>query len=71
MKLSFAPIGPKAKAAGLYLRDEIKLPCRKISELMSTRFDLDFAPASSLGFEKRVRNHGRALYEELIKKMRH
>ncbi len=70
-ELAFAPIGPGAKAAALYLRHEIKLPYRKIQELMGTLFGLDFVPASSLGFEKRARNNGEPLYEELIQKMRH
>ena len=70
-ELPFAPIGPRAKAAALYLRHEIKLPYRRIQELMSTLFGLDFAASSSLGFEKRARDKGEALYEELIEKMRH
>lgn len=70
-ELPFAPIGANAKAAALYLRHEIKLPYRKIQELMSTLFGLDFVPASSLGFEKRARTNGEPLYDELIQKMRH
>ena len=70
-ELAFAPIGPRAKAAALYLRHEIKLPYRKIQELMSTLFGLRFVPASSLGFEKRARHNGEPLYDELIQKMRH
>ena len=70
-ELPFAPIGPRTKAAALYLRHEIKLPYRKINELMSTLFGLDFVPASSLGFEKRARGNARPVYEELIEKMRH
>jgi hypothetical protein len=70
-ELAFAPIGPEAKAAALYLRHEIKLPYRKVQQVMSTLFGLDFVPASSLGFEKRARHHGEPLYEDLIGKMRH
>jgi len=70
-ELPFAPIGPKAKAAALYLRHEIKLPYRKIKHIMGTLFGLDFVPASSLGFEKRARGNAGALYEELTEKMRH
>jgi len=69
-ELPFAPIGPNAKAAALYLRHELKLPYRKIQQAMSTLFGLDFVPASSLGFEKRARNNATPLYEELIMKMR-
>lgn len=70
-ELAFAPIGPEAKAAALYLRHEIKLPYRKVQQVMSTLFGLDFVPASSLGFEKRARKNGEPLYEDLIEKMRH
>lgn len=69
-ELPFAPIGPNAKAAALYLRHELKLPYRKIQQAMSTLFGLDFVPASSLGFEKRARNNAIPLYQELISKMR-
>ena len=69
-ELPFAPIGPNAKAAALYLRHELKLPYRKIQQAMSTLFGLDFVPASSLGFEKRARKTADPLYEELILKMR-
>jgi transposase len=69
--LPFAPIGPAAKAAALYLRHQIKLPYRKIQQVMSTLFGLDFVPASSLGFEKRARHNGEPLYQDLMEKMRH
>jgi len=70
-ELPFAPIGPEAKAAALYLRHEIKLPYRKVQQVMGTLFGLDFVPASSLGFEKRARKNGEPLYDDLIEKMRH
>jgi transposase len=70
-ELAFAPIGPEAKAATLYLRHEIKLPYRKIQQVMSKLFGLDFVPASSLGFEKRARQNGEPLYQDLMEKMRH
>ncbi len=70
-QLPFAPIGPNAKAAALYLRHELRLPYRKIQEAMSTLFGLDFVPASSLGFEKRARKNADPLYEDLVSKMRH
>ena len=69
-EIPFAPIGPNAKAAALYLRHELKLPYRKIQQAMSTLFGLDFVPASSLGFEKRARQNAAVLYEELILKLR-
>ena len=70
-ELPFAPIGPQTKAAALYLRHAIKLPYRKIQEVMSNLFGLDFVPASALGFEKRAYPKGDVLYEELIQMMRH
>jgi transposase len=70
-ELPFAPIGPAAKAAALYLRHETKLPYRKLQKLMSDLFGLDFVAASSLGFEKRARRHAQPLYDDLIQKMRH
>jgi transposase len=70
-ELPFAPIGPAAKAAALYLRHETKLPYRKLQKLMSDLFGLDFVAASSLGFEKRARTHAEPIYEDLIQKMRH
>ena len=70
-ELPFAPIGPTAKAAALYLRHETKLPYRKLQKLMSDFFGLDFVPASSLGFEKRARRQAQPIYDDLIEKMRH
>ena len=70
-ELPFAPIGPAAKAAALYLRHETKLPYRKLQKLMSDLFGLDFVAASSLGFEKRARSHAQPIYDDLIQKMRH
>jgi transposase len=70
-ELPFAPIGPTAKAAALYLRHETKLPYRKLQKLMSDLFGLDFVPASSLGFEKRARGPAQPVYDDLIRKMRH
>lgn len=70
-ELAFAPIGPEAKAAALFLRHEIKLPYRKVQQVMSTLFGLDYVPASTLGFEKRARKNGEPLYADLIEKMRH
>ena len=70
-EVPFAPIGPAAKAAALYLRHETKLPYRKVQKVMSDLFGLDFVPASCLGFEKRARSNAESLYEELVQKMRH
>ena len=69
-ELPFAPIGPRAKAAALYLRHEMKLPYRKIQQAMSDLFGLEFVPASSLGFEQRARKNADPLYEDLIGQIR-
>lgn len=69
--IAFAPIGPKAKAAALYLRHEMKLPYRKVKAAMEKLFGLSFVPASCLGFEKRARRSANPLHEGLMEKMRH
>lgn len=69
-ELPFAPIGPRAKAAALYLRHEMKLPYRKIRQAMGALFGLEFVPASALGFEKRARKTADLLYDDLIAKLR-
>jgi len=69
-EIPFAPIGPNAKAAALYMRHDLKLPYRKIQQVMSTLFGLDFVPASALGFEKRARKNADPVYEDLILKLR-
>jgi transposase len=69
-ELPFAPIGPNAKAAALYLRHVLQVPYRKISEAMSTLFGIDFVPASTLGFEKRAGVNARPIHQDLIAKIR-
>lgn len=69
--IAFAPIGPKAKAAALYLRHELKLPYRKVKAAMGKLFGMEFVPASCLGFEKRARRSATAVHAALAEKMRH
>lgn len=69
-ELPFAPIGPNAKATALYLRHALKVPYRKITAAMETLFGIDFAPASTLGFEKRAGINAKAIHEDLIEKIR-
>ena len=69
-EIPFAPIGPNAKTAALFLRHELKLPYRKIAMAMETLFGLGFVPASTLGFEKRARKNADPVYRDLIEKMR-
>jgi transposase len=65
-----APIGPNTKAAALWLRHELKLPYRKISEALGTLFGIDLVPASILGFEQKARQVAEPLYEDLIANLR-
>ena len=69
-ELPFAPIGPNAKAAALYFRHELKLPYRKIQQAMSSLFGINFVPASTLGFERRARDHAETIFDDLVKRMR-
>lgn len=69
-ELPFAPIGPNAKAAALYLRHALKVPYRKITEAMDTLFGIHFVPASTLGFEKRAGVNARPIHRDLIEKIR-
>jgi hypothetical protein len=43
--IAFAPIGPKAKAAVLYFRHELKLPCLKVKAAMDKLVGLEFVPS--------------------------
>jgi hypothetical protein len=65
-----APIGPNTKAAALWLRHELKLPYRKISEVLGTLHGINLVPASILGFEKKARDVAEPLYEDLIANLR-
>ena len=69
-EIPFAPIGPNAKTAALFLRHELKLLYRKIAMAMETLFGLGFVPASTLGFEKRARKNADPVHRDLIEKMR-
>jgi len=69
-ELPFAPIGPNAKSAALYLRHTLKVPYRKITGAMGTLFGIDFVPASTLGFEKRAKINARPIHRDLIEKTR-
>jgi len=69
-ELPNAPIGPNAKAAALYLRYGLSVPYRKIQSAMKTLFNIDFVPASTLGFEQRARKNADPIFEDLVEKMR-
>jgi transposase len=63
-------IGPAAKATAIYLRHELNVPERKISRFFADFFGLNFVPASAYGFERQAVRRGRALYEDLLEKVR-
>ena len=65
-----AYIGPAAKATAAYLRYQLNVPDRKISQFFSDFFGLRFVPASAFGFERQAVRRGLPLYEDLRQKIR-
>jgi len=65
-----AYIGPAAKATAAYLRYQLNVPDRKVSQFFSDFFGLKFVPASVLGFERQAVRRGLPLYEDLRQKIR-
>lgn len=65
-----AYIGPVAKATATYLRYQLNVPDRKISQFFSDFFGLRFVPASAYGFERQTVRRGLPLYEDLRQKIR-
>jgi transposase len=65
-----AYIGPAAKATATYLRYQLNVPDRKISQFFSEFFGLKFVPASAYGFERQAVRRGLPLYEDLRQKIR-
>ncbi len=65
-----AYIGPAAKATAAYLRYQLNVPERKISQFFSDFFGLNFVPASAYGFERQAVRRGLPLYEDLRQKIR-
>jgi len=65
-----AYIGPAAKATAAYLRYQLNVPERKISQFFSDFFGLKFVPASAYGFERQAVRRGLPLYEDLRQKIR-
>jgi transposase len=63
-------IGPAAKATAAYLRYQLNVPDRKISQFFSDFFGLKFVPASAYGFERQAVRRGLPLYEDLRQKIR-
>jgi len=65
-----AYIGPAAKATAAYLRYQLNVPLRKISQFFDDFFGLRFVPASAYGFERQAARRGGPLYEDLRQKIR-
>lgn len=65
-----APIGPVAKSAAIYLRYRIGMTYRKIQEVFSVLFGLEFVPASAVGFDRQAVVKGTAIYEDLREKIK-
>ena len=65
-----AYIGPAAKATAAYLRYQLNVPHRKISQFFGDFFGLKFVPASAYGFERQAARRGAPLYEDLRQKIR-
>ncbi len=65
-----AYIGPAAKATATYLRYQLNVPTRKISQFFADFFGLHFVPASAYGFEQQAVRRGQPLYEDLRQKIR-
>lgn len=65
-----AYIGPAAKATATYLRYQLNVPDRKISQFFSDFFGMKFVAASAYGFERQAVRRGLPLYEDLLQKIR-
>lgn len=63
-------IGPAAKATAIYLRYQLNVSDRKISQFFADFFGLKFVPASAYGFERQAVRRGLPLYADLLEKVR-
>jgi len=63
-------IGPAAKATAIYLRYQLHISTRQISQLFDDFFGLKFVPASAYGFERQAVRRGQPLYADLLDKVR-
>ena len=62
-------IGPVAKSVAGFLHYQMSIPYRKIQQLFSEVFHLDFVPSSSPGFDRQIRTRGQPLYDQLKKSL--
>jgi transposase len=58
-------IGPNAKALSAFLHYQLSVPYNKIKTLFKEMFNMEFNPASCVGFDKQIRLRGMVLYEKL------
>jgi hypothetical protein len=63
-------IGPAAKATAIYLRYQLNVSDRKISQFFADFFGLKFVPASAFGFERQAVRRAQPLYADLLEKVR-
>jgi len=63
-------IGPATKATAIYLRYQLHVSDRKISQFFADFFGLKFVPASAYGFERQAVRRGLPLYADLLDKVR-
>ena len=69
-ELRNCPIGPTAKAAAVFLRQELNLSFRKVRSLFQRLFGLDFVPASAMAFERRTARAAEPIQEQIRDKVR-
>ena len=62
-------IGPVAKSTAGFLHYQMGIPYRKIRQLFSELFHLDFDPSSCPGFDRQIRVRGQPFYEQLKKSL--
>jgi transposase len=63
-------IGPKTRAAAIFLRYGLRIPYRKVKELFEVFFRMPFVPASALAFDRTATRKGEPLYEDVKEKLR-
>ena len=62
-------IGPVAKATAIYMRYQLNVSDRKISQFFADFFGLKFVAASAYGFERQAVRRGLPLYVDLLDKV--
>jgi transposase len=65
-----AKIGPEMRARGIFLRFDIGLPFRKVTEAVAGLDSLSFTPGALLGFEKQAAQRARPLAQDVAMKLR-